>query len=164
MKIRHLLPSAILVLSAAGFGLAACSSGGSNDGGGGGGAPGGGQAPGADAGGVPNRSKPAPAGYFAPCTQIGEPGDCPAGLFCRDYNKRGPHCTHACTNNDDCELPSKGCGANAPRSCAMPEPDGGGGGGGGGGNGGGKDGGKMGFGEDLDDDEAIMPETAESMR
>ena len=40
-----------------------------------------------------------------------DPADdaCGADLVCFNFNSRGPHCTHSCTVDADCEEPSRGC-------------------------------------------------------
>ena len=65
-------------------------------------------------------------GYMEACT-VGMDELCETGL-CFDFNTKGPHCTHACTVDTDCEAPSTGC--NGMGVCKAP------GGGTGGGTGG----------------------------
>ncbi len=40
-----------------------------------------------------------------------DPADdqCDGDLVCFNFNSRGPHCTHGCTVDADCEQPSRGC-------------------------------------------------------
>lgn len=40
-----------------------------------------------------------------------DPADdrCAADLVCFQFNSRGPHCTHECMRDEDCEAPSRGC-------------------------------------------------------
>lgn len=56
--------------------------------------------------------------------------DCESNL-CFNFNAKGPHCTHACTVDADCEAPSPGCSGMGV--CKTPDQGSGGGGGGGGG-------------------------------
>jgi len=39
-------------------------------------------------------------------------------LVCFEFNRKGPHCTHACTDDDQCEAPSPGC--NGKGVCKAP--------------------------------------------
>ena len=39
---------------------------------------------------------------------LGDNAACSSGL-CFEFNSKGPHCTHACTLDTDCEAPSPGC-------------------------------------------------------
>lgn len=43
---------------------------------------------------------------------------CGDGLQCFMFNMRGPHCTHSCTFDTDCEAPSPGC--NNMGVCRVP--------------------------------------------
>lgn len=43
---------------------------------------------------------------------------CADGLVCFSYNMKGPHCTHACAEDTDCEAPSPGC--NGMGVCKAP--------------------------------------------
>jgi len=43
--------------------------------------------------------------------------DCESNL-CFHYNAKGPHCTHECTRDEDCEAPSPGC--NNMGVCKVP--------------------------------------------
>jgi hypothetical protein len=65
--------------------------------------------------------------FMAECP-LGQHDRCETGL-CFDFNMKGPHCTHECETDDDCEEPSTGC--NGMGVCKAPGGDGGGGGGGG---------------------------------
>lgn len=67
--------------------------------------------------------------FLSECT-LGMDEACASGL-CFDFNAKGPHCTHGCDVDDDCEAPSPGCSGMGV--CKAPDIDGGGGGGGGGG-------------------------------
>jgi hypothetical protein len=69
--------------------------------------------------------------FMSECT-LGESEECETGL-CFDFNAKGPHCTHACKIDDDCEAPSPGCSGMGV--CKAPDLDGGSGGDGGGGGG-----------------------------
>lgn len=44
--------------------------------------------------------------------------DCESGL-CFAFNAAGPHCTHSCTVDTDCEAPSPGC--NGMGVCKRPQ-------------------------------------------
>jgi hypothetical protein len=44
--------------------------------------------------------------------------DCESGL-CYSFNAAGPHCTHSCTLDTDCEDPSPGC--NGMGVCKRPQ-------------------------------------------
>ena len=69
--------------------------------------------PAADAG-----ADPADAGELASFMEPCENDDqCETGL-CFPYNAAGPHCTHACENDLDCEEPSPGC--NGMGVCKRP--------------------------------------------
>lgn len=61
---------------------------------------------------------------------LGDNAACESNL-CFDFNAKGPHCTHACTVDSDCEAPSDGC--NGMGVCKAPGGGTGGGTGGGGG-------------------------------
>jgi hypothetical protein len=65
--------------------------------------------------------------FMAECS-VGEHERCDTGL-CFDFNAKGPHCTHACEVDADCEPPSEGC--NGMGVCKAPGGGGGDGGGGG---------------------------------
>lgn len=45
------------------------------------------------------------AGFMAPCADDAE---CASGM-CHDFKAKGPHCSHACESDADCESPSPGC-------------------------------------------------------
>ena len=45
--------------------------------------------------------------FMAECP-LGDNASCASGL-CFEFNSKGPHCTHACTLDTDCEAPSPGC-------------------------------------------------------
>jgi hypothetical protein len=65
--------------------------------------------------------------FMSECT-LGMDEQCETGL-CFDFNTKGPHCTHACEVDADCEAPSEGC--NGMGVCKAPgggDGDGGGGG------------------------------------
>jgi len=51
-------------------------------------------------------------------TQCAENTDCESNL-CFQFNSKGPHCTHECVNDDDCEDPSPGC--NNKGVCKAPD-------------------------------------------
>jgi hypothetical protein len=68
-----------------------------------------------------------PLPFMSECV-LGMDDQCDTGL-CFDFNTKGPHCTHECTVDTDCEDPSPGC--NGMGVCKAP------GGGTGGGTGGG---------------------------
>jgi hypothetical protein len=70
-----------------------------------------------------------PLPFMSECT-LGEDEQCETGL-CYNFNMKGPHCTHACEVDADCEAPSPGC--NGMGVCKAPDGDGSGGGGGDGG-------------------------------
>jgi hypothetical protein len=95
--------------------LAACSSEG----------PGGGDDSGDDAADV---DAGAPLPFMSECV-LGMDDACETGL-CFDFNTKGPHCTHECTVDTDCEAPSPGC--NGMGVCKAPGGGDGGGTGGGG--------------------------------
>ena len=44
--------------------------------------------------------------FMAECP-LGDNAACSSGL-CFEFNSKGPHCTHACTLDTDCEAPSPG--------------------------------------------------------
>jgi hypothetical protein len=44
---------------------------------------------------------------------------CDDGLTCFNFNAKGPHCTHDCTVDTDCEAPSPGC--NNMGVCKAPD-------------------------------------------
>lgn len=50
----------------------------------------------------------APGTFLSPCTDSAQ---C-ATKLCFSFNAFGPHCTHPCANDDDCEAPSPGCSNN----------------------------------------------------
>ncbi len=45
--------------------------------------------------------------FMAACP-LGDNGACESNL-CFEFNSKGPHCTHGCTVDADCESPSPGC-------------------------------------------------------
>ncbi|MCE9580456.1 MAG: hypothetical protein K8W52_45475 [Deltaproteobacteria bacterium] len=45
--------------------------------------------------------------FMAECP-LGQNAACASDL-CFDFNSKGPHCTHGCTVDTDCEAPSPGC-------------------------------------------------------
>jgi hypothetical protein len=49
----------------------------------------------------------APIAFMETC----DPADdqCDEDLVCFPFNAKGPHCTRACTMDEDCEEPSTGC-------------------------------------------------------
>jgi hypothetical protein len=53
--------------------------------------------------------------FMSPCE---DNEDCESGL-CFAFNAAGPHCTHSCTVDDDCEAPSPGC--NGMGVCKRPQ-------------------------------------------
>jgi hypothetical protein len=69
--------------------------------------------------------------YMASCLVVGNPGDCARPDECFDFPNRGQYCTHPCTANTDCALPSTGC--NGMGVCKAPNATGAGDGGGDGG-------------------------------
>jgi hypothetical protein len=52
--------------------------------------------------------------YLAECV---DDAQCMSGI-CFPFNAKGPHCTHACETNADCEAPSPGCSNN--KVCKVP--------------------------------------------
>jgi hypothetical protein len=58
--------------------------------------------------------------YMATCFVVGTPGDCNPmnGDECFNFPNRGMYCTHPCTTNTDCALPSTGC--NGMGVCKAP--------------------------------------------
>jgi hypothetical protein len=58
-------------------------------------------------GGAPDAAAPDgdKAGFLAPCVND---SDCATNL-CFPFNAYGPHCSHPCTKDVDCEAPSPGC-------------------------------------------------------
>ncbi|MCB9560536.1 MAG: hypothetical protein H6709_14490 [Kofleriaceae bacterium] len=114
------LPAGLLALCL-GLSLAAC---GADD-------PGPGPGGDDDQAAAPDAGTPAdPIPFMGECT-LGMDDACETGV-CFDFNAKGPHCTHACTVDADCEAPSLGC--NGMGVCKAPGGgDGSGGGGGGGG-------------------------------
>lgn len=45
--------------------------------------------------------------YMEPCDVADD--QCADELLCFAFNNKGPHCTHTCENDGDCESPSTGC-------------------------------------------------------
>ena len=70
--------------------------------------------------GAPDAGAPSSDGDLLPfmseCTANDE---CDTGL-CFEYGNKGPHCTHDCTVDTDCEAPSPGC--NNKGVCKAPDP------------------------------------------
>jgi hypothetical protein len=59
--------------------------------------------------GVPGMTDPGEDGEAgALYTACEQDADCDSGL-CYSFNARGPHCTQACEDADDCPPPSSGC-------------------------------------------------------
>jgi len=54
--------------------------------------------------------------FMSECT-LGADDACETGI-CFDFNTKGPHCTHACEVDADCEDPSPGC--NGMGVCKAP--------------------------------------------
>jgi hypothetical protein len=100
---RLLYPGAVKLIVALclALGLAACTSGetGDDD-----------DTPAVDAGGETGTTA-----FMEDCTSNDE---CETGL-CYQYNEGPQLCTHACTMNSDCELPSPGC--NGMGVCKRPQ-------------------------------------------
>ena len=57
---------------------------------------------------LPDALPSAALGYMSPCDVADD--QCDTDLLCFGFNNNGPHCTHACTGDGDCEAPSRGCG------------------------------------------------------
>jgi hypothetical protein len=55
----------------------------------------------------PDAAPPGSIAFMETC----DPADdqCDEGLHCFNFNAKGPHCTHACSMDLDCEEPSPGC-------------------------------------------------------
>ncbi len=48
-------------------------------------------------------------GYLQPCAIADDLCDTSMDLSCFAFNMKGPHCTHSCAGDDNCEAPSPGC-------------------------------------------------------
>jgi hypothetical protein len=57
----------------------------------------------------PDAMPGAAIGYLQPCDTATDLCDATMNLQCFAFNNKGPHCTHSCTGNGDCEAPSTGC-------------------------------------------------------
>lgn len=60
-----------------------------------------------------------PLPFMCPCTVMDvDPCDPANAGQCFEFNDKGPHCTHECETDDDCEAPSTGC--NGMGVCKAP--------------------------------------------
>lgn len=57
----------------------------------------------------PDAMPGAAIGYLQPCDTALDLCDQTMNLQCFPFNNKGPHCTHSCAVDGDCEAPSTGC-------------------------------------------------------
>jgi hypothetical protein len=57
----------------------------------------------------PDATPGAAIGYLQPCDIANDLCDTSLNLACFPFNMKGPHCTHSCGGDGECEAPSPGC-------------------------------------------------------